>query len=630
MPGREELIQQNAARAAYRSVNLPQPTESVGKSAGTSPATSLGLNGGPKNFFGGNFEVYSKLEGVEFQGVLGDNSMRGGIAYIRLWRRGGTAASVGVSSISGSGGVNSQGGDYLSELNNLIIEAVGGDIESFEGTVETDTSEGYAIITSPDFAQDEDGNIVSGSRQTVIVPNEAAQAQRDLSQTIPITSAERKSPGPLVGSSPSAQRSRVSPFLQSPRSFNSVPFFIPDEAIRGRRSANPNGLVNTLSRAALGAVGFRQSFPSYLQGPRQSPPAYLGGAAGNSSSSVSEASGEMMWQFLFNPSELELEVGPEFKSAEVWGVSDKSNSGQPLHWSHNKNAQLKFNSILLNGFVFGRKVEALEQGIIELFMARDGVGQHGPHILEFVWGKRTFGPCVMKNINIKEKMWDEGEVVNAELSFTLEQVPEWTINDGAYVDVARPGRRPLQEEAAQLGQNTGTQTSTPPPSPSDAATSTPTSNTPGGGSRGNQKSRSPSAENLASICKNIKSDINKIQQVERYINKNYIGSSNFLAQYSSSFPNNYSKYRSIYNQYFNNSLYKSELRSLSPDCSNAAATVKFRWENQSPVAFTDQNFNKILEKCSKSIRLAIQKKYNSNKCSTYEAPSGGRQGPGLF
>jgi hypothetical protein len=148
-----------------------------------------------------------------------------------------------------------------------------------------------------------------------------------------------------------------------------------------------------------------------------------------------------MWQFLFNPSELELEAGPEFKTAETWGVSDKSNSGQPLHWSHNKNAQLKFNSVLLNGFVFGRKVEALEQGLLELFMARDGDGQDGPHVLEFVWGKRVFGPCVIKNVSVKEKQWDEGQVVNAELSFTLEQVPEWTINDG-FVDVARPGRQP--------------------------------------------------------------------------------------------------------------------------------------------------------------------------------------------
>jgi hypothetical protein len=179
-----------------------------------------------------------------------------------------------------------------------------------------------------------------------------------------------------------------------------------------------------------------------LVGLPQGKPEYSGGATGGGSEASSAPAGEKMWQFLFNPSELELEVGPEFKNAEVWGVSDKGNSGQPLHWSHNKNAQLKFNSVLLNGFVFGRKVEVLEQGLIELFMARDGEGQHGPHVLEFVWGKRVFGPCVIKNVNIKEKMWDEGEVVNAEVSFTLEQVPEWTINDG-FVDVARPGRQQL-------------------------------------------------------------------------------------------------------------------------------------------------------------------------------------------
>lgn len=201
-------------------------------------------------------------------------------------------------------------------------------------------------------------------------------------------------------------------------------------------------------------------------------PSYSGGANGNSATST--PSGEMMWQFLFNPSELELEVGPEFKNAETWGVSDKGNSGQPLHWSHNKNALLKFNSVLLNGFVFGRKVEALEQGLIELFMARDGDGQHGPHVLEFVWGKRVFGPCVIKNVNIKEKMWDEGEVVNAEVSFTLEQVPEWTINDG-FVDVARPGR------LGTIGDPTTTGSSATSPAAAAAGANSGNNPPPGGG-----------------------------------------------------------------------------------------------------------------------------------------------------
>jgi hypothetical protein len=90
-------------------------------------------------------------------------------------------------------------------------------------------------------------------------------------------------------------------------------------------------------------------------------------------------------------------------------------------------------------------------------MARDGDGQDGPHVLEFVWGKRVFGPCVIKNVSVKEKQWDEGEVVNAELSFTLEQVPEWTINDG-FVDVARPGRQPTVASPATSSNATGTQT----------------------------------------------------------------------------------------------------------------------------------------------------------------------------
>jgi hypothetical protein len=125
--------------------------------------------------------------------------------------------------------------------------------------------------------------------------------------------------------------------------------------------------------------------------------------------------------------------------------------------------------VLLNGYVFGRKVEELEQGIFELFMARDGEGQAGPPILEFVWGKRVFGPCVIKDISIKEKMWDEGMVVNAELSFTLEQIPEWTINDG-YVDVARPGRIPMVYDAtAPENGSVGIGTTAPPGSTGAAA-----------------------------------------------------------------------------------------------------------------------------------------------------------------
>jgi hypothetical protein len=153
-------------------------------------------------------------------------------------------------------------------------------------------------------------------------------------------------------------------------------------------------------------------------------------------------SNQAVWQFLFNPEELQLESGPDFNRAETWGVSDPENSGQPLSWRSNKNRKLTFGKVLLTGYVLGRRVDSLENGLQQLFMARSGPGMDGPPVLEFVWGVRKFGPCVIQNVRVRERAWDAGVLVNAEVSFDLEQVPEWTINDGA-VDIARPGRQSL-------------------------------------------------------------------------------------------------------------------------------------------------------------------------------------------
>ena len=413
MPGREENIQKNISRVASK-IASPQPQESEGKSPGVS------TGGVPRSFFGGNYDVYSTLDSIEFQGALGDASMRGNIAYIRVWKRGGTAAqtSSGAQTQTQDPGAN----DALSILGKDVDARFGPERENLpdDSVIIYNNDTLSYTVESGDIKRDEDGAIIEGSAQTFFVSPPNSERQKAIGTQTPTSSVT-----PPVGiNAASAARQTLSSTNKG--------------GIGAVISANPSGFTNLLSRVARSASG-----------PSLTKPPYTGSANAPKSGTSSAPAGEMMWQFLFNPSELELEAGPEFKGAETWGVSDKANSGQPLHWSHNKNAQLKFNSVLLNGFVFGRKVEALEQGLLELFMSREGEGQHGPHVLEFVWGKRSFGPCVMKNINIKEKMWDEGEVVNAELSFTLEQVPEWTINDGAYVDVARPGRQPLVAEAAK-------------------------------------------------------------------------------------------------------------------------------------------------------------------------------------
>lgn len=402
MPGREDLIKENNARAsaAAATANTPQPQETQGKAA----SSSLG---GPRNLFGGNIDVFSALEEVQFQGAPGDGSLRGNVAYIRLWKRGGSAQSQ--QSASTQQAVQAPDSDSQQILQEELEAAIGtrdNVSNSFNPATQKYSYNPYGEV---------DNAIEVAEANIQIAENKIEEArQKAISAQTP-TSSEK----------PSATAAQVPP---KTKTSTSTP-----AALGPVKSANPNGFLSALVNSGKAAIGLSQEKPKYSG-------KITSGEVGASGSAL----GEMMWQFLFNPSELELEVGPEFKNAEVWGVSDKGNSGQPLHWSHNKNAQLKFNSVLLNGFVFGRKVEELEQGLIELFMARDGDGQHGPHVLEFVWGKRVFGPCVMKGINIKEKMWDEGEVVNAEVSFTLEQVPEWTINDG-FVDVARPGRQQLVE-----------------------------------------------------------------------------------------------------------------------------------------------------------------------------------------
>ena len=413
MPGRDELIQQNIARASAAAA-APQPQESQGQS-------SLSGGAAPRSFFGGNFEVYSALDRVKFQGVAGDASMRGNVAYIRLWKRGG--------SVQQTAALQSAVEPPQSDSQKVLeedLEAAIGNRDSVANNFDPVTGVyGYSPYG------DVDNPIEVAEANIQVIENQInAEKQKALSSQTPTSSTNTSNNAGAISTATSAS---------SALSLN--------PAVGSVKSANPNGFVNAIGAAGRALIGLPQTSPSYS-----------GGANASKSPATQAPSGEMMWQFLFNPSELELEVGPEFKNSETWGVSDKGNSGQPMHWSHNKNAQLKFNSVLLNGFVFGRKVEALEQGLVELFMARDGEGQHGPHVLEFVWGKRVFGPCMIKNINIKEKMWDEGEVVNAEISFTLEQVPEWTINDG-FVDVARPGRLATIGDPTQPGSAASTDAS---------------------------------------------------------------------------------------------------------------------------------------------------------------------------
>jgi hypothetical protein len=578
MSRRDQLVQQNIARARSKP-ETPAQQENVGKQ----PIGSLG----PRSFFGGNFDVYSRLESIQFQGALGDGSLRGNVAYIRIWERGGAAAQsqnvVPADSVSGT--------DNWTELAKVAGDF--GLISNITSPFNFGFRDEAFDLSEAEFASISQLDLPANS----LVGRQKALASQTPGSLLP-REAQAPRPGIVVGPSPFSIP-RPSPFVRAP---GGLPLYVPTNPLGTVLSANPNGLVNTLVSAAvgagLGAFGFRSGLPSYITPfPYQRGPDRSQANAPRLGGSYS-LPGPMTWQFLFNPSELELEAGPEFKSAETWAVSDKANSGQPLHWTHNKNAQLKFNSILLNGFIFGRKVEELEQGLMELFMARDGEGQHGPHVLEFVWGKRAFGPCVIKNINVKEKMWDEGEVVNAELSFTLEQVPEWTINDGAYVDVARPGRRPLQEQVANFASGTTAETAgttgttaidQPPP-------------TPGAGTSSGQNPTTPAAIPTTQFCTQATNLYSNFNNLSRKSNKswtdNIFGTPEERAnQLGKNYTNFLSANRSV----------TGTLSGIDPKCSRGCPKTEYYFPNTATLKVND--YVGCIQSCSNQYASKIDGSY---------------------
>lgn len=442
-----------------------------------------------RSLMGANLDVVQALDLVEFEkDKLADAGMRNCIAYIRRWRRSGTARQTQIDS--------SNGLDFLTE-SPLNFES------ALEETVATSWNQPIEG-NLPEFAQGINSNPFN-SETVYDIPIETAFNPEvlnnfkgsvtdfaDYSSFVPVNSFNEASPSSNIQGVAAPTSSPVS----QPRSASSVGKVI---------SANPGG---------SGFGGFLTRLTNNLLSIPSRPPLYSG--KGGPSNEKIGALEEGVWQFLFNPTELSLRAGPDYNKAQTWGVSEKENSGQPLSWRSNKNAELKFNRVLLNGYVFGRRVEELEQGLFDLFMARDGGGQDGPDVLEFVWGQKVFGPCVIKDVEITEKAWDGGLVVNAEVSFTLEQIPEWTINDGE-VSVYNPSQLPLSNAQSLLSSAAGT-VGVGTTSPGGAGAPSPD----GGGGAGSpdqnaQEPNNPAASNQTyRTCQNAFKQIGVFQEAVNY------------------------------------------------------------------------------------------------------------------
>ena len=417
-----------------------------------------------KNLFGANLDVVSKLEQVTFESGA-DRSMRNSIAYIHPWTRGGT--STNAQEIGQTQNTPTDDSirtiipslwDDMSKFNSespfLNYSLLGDDFDLGVDVVpKWKPEESIWSAEAPKFDynfsfDDEKGSLYGSELYNNFFKNDeevetktsnAQEKQGNLKADTPTNNFGQNLGQILVEGGKLATdvllRNRPDQGTLAKEGIDRIANFF-NVPSGPTFAGNPTGFLLGQARSALSAfttanstrVVYRgTSIPTNLQSKNPK----SGGGFANPGFGVPAVSPPEAWQFLFNPSQIQLTVGPKFKETETWGVGDEPNAGKPLHWTSYENPRLKFSKVLLNGYVFGRKVEELEQGLIELFMKNPtNDAKHGPRVLEFVWGKKTFGPCVIKDVRVNQKMWDEGLLVNAEVDFTLERVPEWTINDG--------------------------------------------------------------------------------------------------------------------------------------------------------------------------------------------------------
>lgn len=437
--GADELRQQNIDSA--RRTPVPTPEQAAAATAQPAKENQKGSdqpsqNEAPKSdhisLFGSNYALLKTLEAISFQS---GGEMYNAVAYIRYWKR-----SENADTVQGSSPVVENGLSYKCLPSNLnFLKDAGFNSKQFN-TIYSEWKGDYSYrlpLDAPKFTEAFNSNL--------------------------------QLPNTFTGQTPLVYDTKIDPTTFASASFPVDPKLAPVEAAQnnpytvcppvngGVKSANPNGGFNGFIRRFLG-LGLQHNVT--YGGLTTSTDLANGGTVGTIPDSSPPVEFPGVWQFLFNPEEIDWEGGPEYGEAEAWAVTGEDNAGRPLFWKYMKNQRLTFSKVVLNGYVFGKRVENLEKGLIDLFMKEDGENTFGPPVLEFLWGNKVFGPCVIKDVRIKEKNWDNGYLVNAELSFTLEKIPKWVVNDG-YVDVARPGRQPFQ------GETFATAATPPPPPPGE-------------------------------------------------------------------------------------------------------------------------------------------------------------------
>lgn len=138
--------------------------------------------------------------------------------------------------------------------------------------------------------------------------------------------------------------------------------------------------------------------------------------------------GAILWNFLYNPQALAYSREANYSESNPLGSAVAYQ-----HYINTSGRTLQLSNILLNSWYEGKSVQPLIDGIQALMQAQIGAGAFTPPpVLSFVWGSKTFGPCVIKSVQWQETGWLSGAPAYGAMNITLLEVREEQVSGNSF------------------------------------------------------------------------------------------------------------------------------------------------------------------------------------------------------
>lgn len=133
---------------------------------------------------------------------------------------------------------------------------------------------------------------------------------------------------------------------------------------------------------------------------------------------LQDSADRAVYQFLFNPEEKRFSRRANYNS----GVTALS-STPSQQYEHTTGLTLQLSNLLLQSFAERKTCKLLLQRLQSLMVADPANGRYSPTTVFFTWGNDKFGPAVITSLDWSETAWLDGQVAEARVNLTLQEVP---------------------------------------------------------------------------------------------------------------------------------------------------------------------------------------------------------------